>query len=210
MIPFSQYTHGGGGVWVAEISYDLHGSRETGYLVADIWIESDPELLLNDTLFQSELLSRYVPSDTLVIYRQLIDQEFLAGIALFPMHPFTLNTFTASRVCVDDIHSVSMNKVWKRIDYGIRVLSDISLSDSSWIADRSILEPVIHPVGDDAGCRLEVYDFNPVYDPTEEIEVLSHLYRPYRLLDKDLAKRCQDTIYRLKQKRIVVVELCGC
>ena len=207
-MPWSAY--GGGGIWVAEISYDHEGHRHTGYVLADIWVENDPDLLVNDSLFDAKIRHLHTSSDTLMIYRHLTDREQLAGKALFPMHPFLLNRDSVSFLCISDIGHMSLNRIWKRNDYDIRVLSEISLSDSSWVSDKELLEPIIYPVGEEVGCRLEVYDFNPSFDPSHEMNEITRLYNQGYPVTGVEEIRLQEIIHMLKEKRIIVVELCGC
>jgi hypothetical protein len=205
-----QCANGGGGIWVAEVLYDHNGISQTGYIIADIWLEDDRDLLKNDSLFDAEFRSGYSPSDTVVIYHQLYNREQLAERALFPMHPFMLNKDSLALICLSEIRSISLTRVWKRNDYVVRVLSDISLSDTTWISDSTLLEPVRYPAGDDAGCRLEVYDFNPSFDPARDLNELSLLYSPDTTVSENGNEKFQRIIDRLRKKKIVVIELCGC
>lgn len=194
-----------GGVWVLELSYSKDGKTVTGYFRADYGADHYTPSGW-DTL-HSEFMEKFGDADSVFLYSRIEDRELLAAAASFPMHPFEMVNGSRYTVALDDLKDLRLEKVWKRIDYMVNVLTPLEMSDTAWIGLKDTVE---FPIGDDVGCRLEVHRLVPVTGYQSLIRELVELYQAKEPLSPADTRRFEFVLQELKAKRIVVVELCGC
>lgn len=207
LLLLSSYTFAIGGVWVLEIEYSVNGKGQIGYIVDEDWTEGFETFIGKDSLFNIKFRRKFENSDSLKVYEKIIDQEKLSEIADFPMHPFFLVEKSKKYVLLDEIERVSLIKVWKKIDYTVNVLTKITIADTSWIKENNSKE---YPIGDDVGCRLEVYNFGDGKSYKLLLSEFSNLYLKKEKLTLEERKRYNELLKKLKEFKVIVVELCGC
>lgn len=197
-----------GGVWVLEIQYELNGESRHGFVLADYWADDYERFISAGTAFTPEFQNAFMGYDSIAIYDQIIDREVIARTAVFPIHSFELVQESQKLYSPSDIQQVELIKIWRRNDYVINVLTNISLADTAWIGGAA---DVVYPIGQDVGCRLEVYHFSEKSESTTLLQEFATLYK----LESDsltLKQRERKTqlLEKLKQLQVVIVELCGC
>lgn len=190
-----------------ELEYSLHGKRQIGYIVDEEWTEGFETFIGKDSLFNIEFRRKFKNSDSLKVYEKIIDQEKLSEIASFPMHPFFLVEESLKYVLLEEIERVSFIKLWRKVDYYINLLTKITLSDSIWIKEYNSKE---YPIGDDIGCRLEAYNFGDGEPYKLLLSEFGNLYLKKEKLTHEEQKRYNELLKKLKDYKVVVVELCGC
>jgi len=198
-----------GGEYVLQIQYLLNGKQTSGFIYVDYWdIEVDLEQTkLTDKAFDSLFRKLFIDYEEVTVYSELIDHELLSETASFPMHPFEINNNSAQKIKVAKIKNVRFVRIWKRIAYGIDVLTKLQLKDTSWISGKS---NTTYPVGQDVGCRLEVYNFGNQEIPEKLIKQLILEYSNMDGMDANQKQKNRTVLADLKKRKIVVVEMCGC
>lgn len=198
-----------GGVWVLEIDYQYNDHRAHGFVRADSWAMDLDQLVRKDADFQQAFYENYRTSGPLMVYEHIIDREDLALAATFPMHAFRLVEESATGILIENMSGLSLRKVWVRDNYLIEVETALDDGDIDWIGGKAKLS---YPLGDEMGCRLEVYNFG-----TEEVDdvTMEALIEAYHAQSNEKGGFLTVTTYsqilaQLKQQKIVVVELCGC
>ncbi len=197
-LAFSNLSFSIGGIWLQEVFFLHNNSKYHGYVICDHWIQSH-------TALKSSFLEVYkmhnAKVDSLTIYFDVTDWSNIKENATFPMHQFSVNQANFSRFSFDDIKLSATGKLLSNIDYHIEVLSPICEEDISWYDDKS---EVYYPVGEEVGCRLEVYMFHESAHTSHLIQELGKLYLGE---EPDKLQLLTRSLYR---RKVVVVELCGC
>lgn len=203
----SSFVFGAGGVWVMEIEYSINGRRNVGYVVDHNWDDKFENYINKDSIFNFEFRNKYRNSDSLQIYEKIIDQEKLYKTATFPMHPFFLVENSMKYVRLDEMEKLSFKKIWKKTSYTINVLTKITLADTNWISKISLIQ---HPVGEEVGCRLEAHNFLKSKSSQSLLLEFSDLYLRKENLTPKERKKYNKLLEKLKELKVVIVELCGC
>lgn len=194
-----------GGEWYAEINYKYEGVKQHGYIRVDFWADAFIE---NDSGFVETFHEYFDDQFTIPVYQKIVDRSTIADTVKFPMHPFELNAQNYKSQNTGLMKNIELVKVWKRIAYYINVISPIKQSDIPWMTGKP---KVSYPVGDDVGCRIEAYIFN---SPKGYDSLLDEFAKLYLKKEEDLNRgeklRKTELIDLLYQKKIVLVELCGC
>ena len=196
-----------GGIWLLEINYQLNGLSKTGFVRADYWADDFDQYIGRDSLFELAFEEHFGSIDQIDIYDELLDREKIASIASFPMHPFQILEESKRTVSRQDLKHLSLIKVWKKNDYWIDVLTPITELDITWISGKTTIE---HPIGNDVGCRLEVHNFGSKQDHKKLLNDFVNLYSIKENDPNSYDKKGSLLLQRLKKKKIVIVELCGC
>lgn len=196
-----------GGIWLLEINYLMDGESRTTFVLADFWANDFDQYVGNDSLFAIELQKQLGNSGPVIVFDEIIDQEEIASIAAFPMSPFHVVAGSKSTLRLEDISKPSLTRIWKKDDYVVNVLTALTLSDTTWISDSASKEL---PLGEEVGCRLEVYSFDASKDVHTLMQEFTGIYSK-KESDRTLYDaKSRMILQNLKANKVVVVELCGC
>ncbi|MBK9286083.1 MAG: hypothetical protein IPM51_17445 [Sphingobacteriaceae bacterium] len=195
------------GIWLLEIKYTQNGKSQKAFVVNAQTTEDYSNYIGNDSLFETAFRKNFGQTDSLAIYSQIIDHEKLAKAVSFPMHPFHLSEKHIRYIHLSQIKNISLKKIWVKNDYHIEVLSPLQYTDTLWLKKKGMIE---YPIGDEVGCRLEVHKFSAKETYKAELKQFCDLYlRKEKLIDSE-KKQYKRLLKKLKTKKIIVVELCGC
>ena len=198
----------GGGVWVLEVKFKVGNERQTGFIYADYWADDfEDSFLSKPKAFKQEFFEKYSKHEQLNVYSSIQNQAAIAEAAPFPMHPYFVIDSTAIEVQLSDIEKIRLIKVWKKSSYVVNVLNTLSVRDTTWFTDSPA---VSHPIGGEAGCRLEVYHFLPTIQPNPALNALIAFYKKNGHDRENPDPEILRLTGLLSEMRIVVVELCGC
>lgn len=182
------------------------GVRKEAYLLSPFWEDGLPELVNKNPDFDNWFHDKFQDFKQVKLYRSIKDQELLAKKASFPMHSFQLKDDDSFLLPVAFMRNVRLLKTWSRIEYYIDVITPLEIEDSSWIAGKARES---YETGQEVGCRLEFHRFDTSQVVDELIQSI--------ILDYDTQKGFSGnhsvilpTIMKLKARKVVVVELCGC
>lgn len=198
-----------GGVWVLEIDYELNGRRAHGFIRADYWANDFQDLVRKDAAFQKSFHQYYGETGAVMVYERMDDREEIALKATFPMHPFVLDEGSKFGIMIEDMSNISLRKVWVKDDYLIEVLTALVPADTTWIGGDA---EITYPLGEDVGCRLEVYNFGESPVDALTLEAMIQAYQEPGPEDQNLigVSSLGLLLTRLQKQKVVVVELCGC
>jgi pyruvoyl-dependent arginine decarboxylase (PvlArgDC) len=196
-----------GGVWVLEIEYQTGNKKVTGFILADYWADDFDKFVGHNASFQIEFKKRFEERKFITIFKEIVDNEQLAKVATFPMHPFRLVQESSSEILVSDIKNVSLVKLWEKVAYTINVLSTVIQSDVGWISASTT---ITYPVGNEVGCRLEVHNYTKNSDHRPLVKEFAKLYLKKNTLSEQQKNRYAHLLQKLREKRVIIVELCGC
>lgn len=190
-----------GGEWYQKIYYQDGNSEKIGYLKCDYWINDFVPPKNKVTFKQFYLNHADLEDDSITVYTDLIDQSHFSKAATFPIHPFEINPTHFVRFEINELEINNIGKLYVRDDYHIKMLTPLFDSDTTWIYDKPIKSL---PLGDEVGCRLEIYEFTASPSNRSYIDRLVSLY----LIDDK--KRMEKLLQIMNSLHIIVVELCGC
>jgi hypothetical protein len=204
-IPFISFAEGIEIVY--EIEFEHNNKIHVGYITGGYSsIEIDSTFFYDDKQFELSVKNWDRNIKELEVYSELIDWTSVMQVAIFPVQPFEIGG-EVSVYPTNEIKKLHLIKIWKRSDYHIKVFSPITIRDTSWYDNSFIISK---PVGDDAGCRLELYSFEKHSNNQELIKKFKQVYLNPKVNNPiyyNYRKRILELLYLQK---VIVIELCGC
>lgn len=197
-----------GGECIMEIIFEYNGDRFHGYLPTEYWGQNLDSSYYGSDKFQAVFEKYYYSLDEITIYGEIKDQEILAKNASFSMHSYEILHGSAKTFNPKQMKDVILFDSWCRIAYGIEVLTPLVLADTSWISKEIYHKS--YPIGNEIGCRLEVYHFTKNTDVQSQLNKLAELYEQSQGEGLPQTREVYAILKELKKKKVVVLELCGC
>ena len=205
--------------WAIEITYHTSDGQHTGFLSSQYWVKDCEERFLPfdttlieaegvpaRTAFEHEFFSRYGAQEAIYIYDRIIDRFAYSRNSKLPIPPWSFDETSGHAVELAAMHSIRLVRVLVKTDYFMDVHSPLEPADTTWIGGAS---KVYYPVGQEVGCRLEIYSFSD--QPVEAlIDEYGALYLRREKLSPFELKRYNSVLLQLKAARVIVIELCGC
>ena len=192
---------------IYQIEFKCNGEYHQGYITGGYSSPSiDSTYLFDDEQFEKAIRSCNRFQLELEVYSVLKDWTVVKEKASFPMQPFEMGDKLMTYP-IKDVNNLHLVKIWKRSDYHIKVLSPINSTDSKWYGNSY---QISKPIGDDVGCRLEVFSFENHPENKTLIKKFTELYLNPKENDAiyyNYRKRLLELLYLNK---VVIVELCGC
>lgn len=199
--------HSAGGQWLLEVFVATSRVPFKAYIPADYWARDYDQSYFDDPQkFTADFHARYDHYEQFQIFSSIEDRTDFARHVQFPMHDFDYDSESAFLIHPKEVICIKLNKVWLRGDYHIVVLSELNMSDTTWLSQAYIES---FPAGDDVGCRLMVCDFGQS-DSANLVGELTSLFSTERGFRNETKARRRQILNKLYRNRIVVIEMCGC
>jgi len=189
-----------------QVEFRENGVPTTVYFIVGYWGQEDlSNYIGNREEFRAAFFENHRTTDSIQCYTRIIDHQYIANAAKFPMHSFEIDDSSLRTVHPNQLNTMKLVHAWYANEYWINVLTPIMHSDADWIGGKA---KTTYPVGNEVGCRLEVYHFTKTDSEKWEKEMAALYLLETRT--KEQEKRFQMLFELLKRHRVVVVEMCGC
>lgn len=190
-----------------EFTFILNGERKTAFISCHISPDEEKTFVENQLAFEEYFLSRFGKEDIVEYNNSIIDYSHYARYTKVPLPAFAFSKSSKRELPRSFFLKVELIRIWNRSDYFSQILTPLSPEDTAWLKKEF---SKILPVGEDVGCRLEIYQFKRSLELTEEINILSKEYSSENGYMKSTPFYVKEAILELKRKKALVIERCGC
>lgn len=190
-----------------EISFLLNGERKTAFIPCNISAEEEITFIENRLAFEEYFSNKFNREDIIEYNNSIIDYGLYRNYTKVPLPAFAFSKSSKRELPRSFFLKVELIQIWSRSDYFSQILTPLSPEDTAWLKKEF---SKILTVGEDVGCRLEIYQFKRSLDITEEINILTKEYSAENGYMKSTPFYVKEAILELKRKKVLVIERCGC
>ena len=190
-----------------EMTFVLNGERKTAFIPCYFSPEEEKKFLEDRLAFEEYFSSRFSKEDIIEYNNSIIDYALYGQCTKVPLPAFAFSKSSKRELPRSFFLKVELIQIWNRSDYFSQILTPLSPEDTAWLKKEF---SKILPVGEDVGCRLEIYQFKRSLDITEEIKILTKDYSTENGYMKSTPFYVKEAILELKRKKALVIERCGC